>query len=143
MSNSLTYNILTDKLAYYKVITTVNWDTPTWANLNSLNRVSTSVSGDTVYPFYAGDSNNLLVYFVRNMIDAEGYDTGSTSYYSSNSATNLSVTFSGFPANTPIKLTWYDPWSGNSLNTTTFSNSSTTVTAPGFNRDLMAVLKPE
>ena len=151
LSNSLTYNILTDKLAYYKVMTTVNWNTPTWANLNILNRVTTSVSGDTVYPFYAGDSNNLLVYFVRNMFNAHGHDTSAdfttstSSYYSSNSVTNMSVTFTGFPNNTLIRLRWYNPRTGDEIpnTTSTFSNTSTTVTAPEFNRDLVAVLKPE
>ena len=140
--------MLDDRLAYYQIVTTVNWDQSNWDNLNATGRVSTDTS--KVDTYYSGDSSNMLVYIVRNMIDANGYDTGSTSYYSSSTVSNLSVTFSGFPTNTPIKLSWYDPStsggaSGNSIPSadTTFSNGSISVTAPSFMRDIVAILKPE
>ena len=85
----------------------------------------------------------MLVYFLRDMLNAHGYDTGTTSYYSSNSVTNMSVTFSGFPTYTSITVMWFDPATGNSLGSSTFSTGSTTITAPAFNREIVAVLKPE
>ncbi len=140
--NPFNYSILTDYLAYYMIQTTVNWNEPSWENLDSTNRISLSGSTD-VFVFYSGDSSNMLVYFLRDMLNAHGYDTGNTSYYSSNSVTTMSVTFSGFPNNTLIGLTWFDPESGNSLGASSFSGGSITVTAPGFNREIVAVLKPE
>jgi len=53
------------------------------------------------------------------------------------------LTFSGFPVYTPIHLTWFDPNTGNVISSTSFSTGSIQVTAPAFNRDIVAVLKPE
>ena len=133
--------MLDDRLAYYKIITCVNWEgADTW-DLITVTRVS--ISGASVDPYYCGNSTNMLVWFCRDMKNASiSYDTSII--------TNMSVTFSGFPSYTPIKLSWYDPStsggvSGNYIPSasTTFSNGSITITAPSFNRDIVAILKPE
>jgi len=55
----------------------------------------------------------------------------------------MSVTFSGFPVYTPIRLTWFNASTGDVLSSTSFLTGSIQVTAPPFNRDIVAVLKPE
>jgi len=132
--NVFTTDMLKDKLALYKVMTCVNWNSRTWNNLAASGRIN--FSSYTAYLVYSGNSSNMIAYFCRDMRDT-------TVNYTTSSVTNMSVTFSGFPEFTPIYLTWFDPNTGNVLSSTSFSTGTIQVTAPSFNRDIVAVLKPE
>jgi hypothetical protein len=133
--NTFTMQMLYDKLALYKVMTCVNWNSRTWDNLGGSNRIS--ISGFTnVSPIYSGNSSNMIAYFCRDMRDT-------TVNYSTSTVTNMVVTFNGFPEFTPIYLTWFNPKTGEVISRTSFSEGVTQVTAPPFTRDIVAVLKPE
>jgi len=132
--NVFTDNMLKDKLALYKVMTCVNWNSRTWDNLAASGRIN--FSNYTAYLVYSGNSSNMLAYFCRDMRDT-------TVNYTTTSVTNMSVTFIGFPVYTPIRLTWFNASTGDVLSSTSFSEGSIQVTAPPFNRDIVAILKPE
>ena len=131
----------------------MNWNTMGHANLRqsvSSTRVTLSDSSQ-VRTCFSGDSGNMFVWFCRDMRNTFGYDTVSTggsynngSYYSSHSINNITVNFNGFPADTLIKLKWYDTWTGNQVGSdVSFSSGSVSTTIPSFYRDIVAILKPE
>jgi hypothetical protein len=55
------------------------------------------------------------------------------------------ITVTGFNDGYRYRLTWYDPWTGNSLGTTSFTGTTViaSVPSPGYTRDIIAIIKPE
>jgi hypothetical protein len=149
--NPLEYNILddamfNDQLGMYKVVTSFNWSgLQQWKSQNTTGRLTfNNNTGGGVIPFYAGDTDNLMIWLVRN---TWSYATVSTSaaYDSVLVPLQTGITITGFNEGYPYKLTWYDPWTGNSLGTTSFTGPSVTTSAPspGYLRDIIAIIKPE
>ena len=135
-------NMFNDQLGMYKVVTSFNWSgLHQWKNQNTTGRLSlNSGTGLGVIPFYAGDTDNLLIWLVRNT-----WSYSSVNYEANLGALQTNMTITGFSDGYSYQLTWYDPWTGDSLGTTTFTGPSVTVSAPspGYVRDIIATIKPE
>ena len=145
------YNILNDsmfddQLGMYKIVTSFNWSgLRQWENQNTTGRLTfNSDTGGGVIPFYAGDTDNLMIWLVRNTW-LYAKDSINNNYINTLPSLTTGITVTGFNDGYRYRLTWYDPWTGNSLGTTSFTGTTVTVSvpAPGYTRDIVAIIKPE
>jgi hypothetical protein len=131
-----------DQLGMYKVVTSFNWTgLKQWYNQNTSGRlVLSSDTGKGVYPFYSGDTDNLMIWLLRN---TWAYSTATTNYESALVPLQTVMTVTGFNSGYLYQLTWYNPWTGDNLGTSTFTGPSITATAPQYVRDIIAIIRPE
>ena len=145
--NPLEYNILddnmfNDQLGMYKVVTCFNWSgLKQWYNQNTSGRLTLNTDTvNSVIPFYAGDTDNLMIWLVRNTW------TVSTFNYEANlSSITTGFTIHGFRDGYSYKITWYNSWTGETLGSSSFTGPTvnTSVPLPGYVRDVIAIIKPE
>ena len=127
-------------MAFSKIINAFPWSSlKRWENQDTTNRVTLSGNvGQGIIPMYSGDSQNLLLWLIR---DTRSYTYDST-YGNLSTLSSATIQITGFPSGN-YQITWYESTTGSVLGTGTASGTSMTTSIPSFMRDIVAIIKPQ